>query len=207
MKIGNLELGDFPLLLAPMEDVSDPPFRSVCKINGADLMFTEFISSEGLIRDAEKSVQKLDIYDSERPIGIQIFGDKIESMKQAARIAEAAKVIENVQRDVNIALMNELAMIFNKLNLDTQEVLKAAGTKWNFLQFKPGLVGGHCIGVDPYYLLHKSEESGYKPNLLYSSRKINNSVPSFIVEKTIKLMLEADKKIKDANILIFGYTF
>ena len=90
MKIGNLELGDFPLLLAPMEDVSDPPFRSVCKINGADLMFTEFISSEGLIRDAEKSVQKLDIYDSERPIGIQIFGDKIKSMKQAARIAEAA---------------------------------------------------------------------------------------------------------------------
>ena len=90
MKIGNLELGDFPLLLAPMEDVSDPPFRSVCKINGADLMFTEFISSEGLIRDAEKSVQKLDIYDSERPLGIQIFGDKIESMKQAARIAEAA---------------------------------------------------------------------------------------------------------------------
>lgn len=90
MKIGNLELGDFPLLLAPMEDVSDPPFRSVCKINGADLMFTEFISSEGLIRDAEKSVQKLDVYDSERPIGIQIFGDKIESMKQAARIAEAA---------------------------------------------------------------------------------------------------------------------
>ena len=90
MKIGNIELGDFPLLLAPMEDVSDPPFRSVCKENGADLMFTEFISSEGLIRNAEKSTQKLDIYDSERPIGIQIFGDKIESMKQAASISEAA---------------------------------------------------------------------------------------------------------------------
>lgn len=90
MKIGNIELGDFPLLLAPMEDVSDPPFRSVCKENGADLMFTEFISSEGLIRDAEKSTQKLDIYDSERPIGIQIFGDKIESMKKAASISEAA---------------------------------------------------------------------------------------------------------------------
>ena len=90
MKIGNIELGDFPLLLASMEDVSDPPFRSVCKENGADLMFTEFISSEGLIRDAEKSTQKLDIYDSERPIGIQIFGDKIESMKKAASIAEAA---------------------------------------------------------------------------------------------------------------------
>jgi nifR3 family TIM-barrel protein len=90
MKIGNIELGDFPLLLAPMEDVSDPPFRSVCKQNGADLMFTEFISSEGLIRDAEKSTQKLDIYNSERPIGIQIFGDKIESMKKAASISEAA---------------------------------------------------------------------------------------------------------------------
>ena len=90
MKIGNIELGDFPLLLAPMEDVSDPPFRSVCKENGADLMFTEFISSEGLIRDTEKSIQKLDIYDSERPIGIQIFGDKIESMKKAASISEAA---------------------------------------------------------------------------------------------------------------------
>jgi len=90
MKIGNIELGDFPLLLAPMEDVSDPPFRSVCKENGADLVFTEFISSEGLIRDAEKSTQKLDIYDSERPIGIQIFGDKIESMKKAASISEAA---------------------------------------------------------------------------------------------------------------------
>ena len=91
MKIGNIELGDFPLLLAPMEDVSDPPFRSVCKENGADMMYTEFISSEGLIRDADKSVQKLDIYDSERPIGIQIFGDNIESMREAARISEKAK--------------------------------------------------------------------------------------------------------------------
>ena len=91
MKIGNIELGDFPFLLAPMEDVSDPPFRSVCKENGADMMYTEFISSEGLIRDADKSVQKLDIYDSERPIGIQIFGDNIESMKEAARISEKAK--------------------------------------------------------------------------------------------------------------------
>ena len=123
------------------------------------------------------------------------------------KIAEAAKVVENTQRDVNIALMNELAMMFDKMNIDTNQVLQAARTKWNFLDFKPGLVGGHCIGVDPYYLLHKSEESGYKPNLLYSSRKINNSVASFIVDKTIKLMLEADKKIKDANILIFGYTF
>tara|TARA_B100001250_G_scaffold204660_1_gene175649 strand:+ start:7641 stop:8888 length:1248 start_codon:yes stop_codon:yes gene_type:complete len=123
------------------------------------------------------------------------------------KIAEAAKVVENTQRDVNIALMNELAMMFDKMNIDTHKVLCAANTKWNFLDFKPGLVGGHCIGVDPYYLLHKSEESGYKPNLLYSSRKINNSVAGFIVDKTIELMLAADKSIKNANILICGYTF
>ena len=123
------------------------------------------------------------------------------------KVAEAAKVIENTQRDVNIALMNELAMMFDKMNIDTSEVLEAAKTKWNFLDFKPGLVGGHCIGVDPYYLLHKSEEMGYKPTLLHSSRTINNNVASFIVDKTIKLMIDADKEIKGASVLIMGYTF
>ena len=100
------------------------------------------------------------------------------------KVAEAAKVVENTQRDINIALMNELSMMFDKMNIDTSEVLEAAKTKWNFLDFKPGLVGGHCIGVDPYYLLHKSEEMGYKPTLLHSSRSINNKIASFIVEKT-----------------------
>ena len=123
------------------------------------------------------------------------------------RVAEAAKVVENTQRDVNIALMNELAMMFDKMGIDTLEVLDAAKTKWNFLDFKPGLVGGHCIGVDPYYLLHKSEASGYKPNLLHSSRGINNNVANFIVEKTIQLMIQYDKVVKDSNILILGYTF
>ena len=123
------------------------------------------------------------------------------------KVAEAAKVIENTQRDVNIALMNELAMMFDKMEIDTAEVLRAAKSKWNFLDFKPGLVGGHCIGVDPYYLLHKSEEMGYKPTLLHSSRAINNSVASFIVDKTIKLMIDADKTIKGASVLIMGYTF
>ncbi|MAW21295.1 MAG: Vi polysaccharide biosynthesis protein VipA/TviB [Flavobacteriales bacterium] len=123
------------------------------------------------------------------------------------KVAEAAKVVENTQRDVNIALMNELAMMFDKMHIETTEVLKAAKTKWNFLDFRPGLVGGHCIGVDPYYLLHKSEESGYKPTLLYSSREINNSVASFIVKKTIELMLEAGKIIKGSSILLLGYTF
>ena len=123
------------------------------------------------------------------------------------KIAEAAKVVENTQRDVNIALMNELAMMFDKMNIDTSEVLEAAKTKWNFLDFKPGLVGGHCIGVDPYYLLHKSEEMGYKPTLLHSSRRINNKIASFIVEKTKELLSNTDKVISESSVLILGYTF
>ena len=123
------------------------------------------------------------------------------------KVAEAAKVIENTQRDVNIALMNELAMMFDKMNINTSEVLNTAKSKWNFLDFKPGLVGGHCIGVDPYYLLHKSEEMGYEPTLLHSSRTINNSVAAFVVDKTIKLMIDSDKVIKDSSVLVLGYTF
>jgi len=123
------------------------------------------------------------------------------------KVAEAAKVIENTQRDVNIALMNELAMMFDKMDINTSDVLNAASSKWNFLDFKPGLVGGHCIGVDPYYLLHKSEEMGYNPTLLHSSRTINNSVASFVVDKTIKLMIDAGKLIKDSSVLVLGYTF
>lgn len=123
------------------------------------------------------------------------------------KVAEAAKVIENTQRDVNIALMNELAMIFDAVGINTQAVLEAAGTKWNFIKLTPGLVGGHCIGVDPYYLTHKAEEMGYKPDLILNSRKINNSMGKFIADKTIKLMIDADKKIKKSNVLILGLTF
>jgi len=123
------------------------------------------------------------------------------------KVAEAAKVVENTQRDINIALMNELSMMFDKMNIDTSEVLEAAKTKWNFLDFRPGLVGGHCIGVDPYYLLHKSEEMGYKPTLLHSSRSINNKIASFIVEKTKELLSNTDKVISESSVLILGYTF
>jgi UDP-N-acetyl-D-galactosamine dehydrogenase len=123
------------------------------------------------------------------------------------KVAEAAKVIENTQRDVNIALINELAMIFDTVGIDTKAVLEAAGTKWNFIKLSPGLVGGHCIGVDPYYLVHKAEEMGYKPDIILASRKINNSMGKFIADKTIKLMIEADKKIKGSNVLILGITF
>ena len=111
-------------------------------------------------------------------------------------------MIENTQRDVNIALMNELAMMFDKMGIETAQVLDAAKTKWNFLDFQPGLVGGHCIGVDPYYLTYKSEKSGYIPTLLHSSRKINNSVASFIVDKVMKLMIDANKTIRSASVLI-----
>lgn len=123
------------------------------------------------------------------------------------KVAEAAKVIENTQRDVNIALINELALIFNKLGIDTLEVLEAAGSKWNFLPFRPGLVGGHCIGVDPYYLTHKAQEIGYQPEIILAGRRINDGMGSYVVERLIKLMTQKRIHVVDANILIMGFTF
>ncbi len=123
------------------------------------------------------------------------------------KVAEAAKVIENTQRDLNIALMNELALIFDKLDIDTTEVLEAAGTKWNFLKFKPGLVGGHCIGVDPYYLTHKAEMLGYHPQVVLAGRRINDGMAKFIAEKTVKLMIRAGVNIKAAKVNVLGITF
>ncbi|MDD1622977.1 MAG: Vi polysaccharide biosynthesis UDP-N-acetylglucosamine C-6 dehydrogenase TviB [Methylococcaceae bacterium] len=123
------------------------------------------------------------------------------------RVAEAAKVIENTQRDVNIALINELALIFNKLGIDTEEVLLAAGTKWNFLPFRPGLVGGHCIGVDPYYLTHKAQAIGYNPEVILSGRRINDGMGAYVVSQLIKLMLKKRIQVQDAKVLIMGLTF
>ena len=123
------------------------------------------------------------------------------------RVAEAAKVIENTQRDVNIALMNELAVIFNLMGIDTLEVLEAAGTKWNFLPFRPGLVGGHCIGVDPYYLTHKVETLGYTPEVILAGRRINDRMGSYIAQQTIKQMILAGTMFKGATVLVLGLTF
>lgn len=123
------------------------------------------------------------------------------------KVAEASKVVENVQRDVNIALMNELAMMFDKLDIPIKDVIESAKTKWNFIDFKPGLVGGHCIGVDPYYLIFKSKESGYIPNLINYSRQINNYVPQFIIQKTKDILLEQKKTLNKSQILILGYSF
>ena len=128
---------------------------------------------------------------------------KAESIK----VAEAAKVIENTQRDINIALINELAMIFNKLDIDTEAVLKAAGTKWNFLPFRPGLVGGHCIGIDPYYLTHKAIEVGYHPEIILAGRRLNDNMGSYVVGQISKLMIKKRIHIVDANVLIMGLTF
>ena len=123
------------------------------------------------------------------------------------KVAEAAKVIENTQRDVNIALVNELALIFNKLGIDTEEVLKAAGTKWNFLPFRPGMVGGHCIGVDPYYLTYKAMEVGYNPEMILAGRRLNDNMGSHVASQVIKLMNKKRIQVLDSNVLILGLTF
>ena len=153
-----------------------------------------------------------------------VSGDTPETLEKVARLyeriivpgvhrassikaAEAAKVIENTQRDLNIALMNELSIIFDKLGIDTTEVLEAAGTKWNFLKFKPGLVGGHCIGVDPYYLTHKAEMLGYNPQVILAGRRINDGMGKFIAEQTIKHMIAGGSYIKGAKVNVLGLTF
>ena len=128
-------------------------------------------------------------------------------LASSIKVAEASKVIENTQRDVNIALINELALIFDTMGIDTNDVIEAAATKWNFIKLTPGLVGGHCIGVDPYYLTYKAEELGYKPNLILGARQINNGMGKYIAEQTIKTMIANDKRIKDSNVLILGVTF
>jgi UDP-N-acetyl-D-galactosamine dehydrogenase len=123
------------------------------------------------------------------------------------KVAEAAKVIENVQRDVNIGLINELALLFNKLNIDTEEVLKAAGTKWNFLNFRPGLVGGHCIGIDPYYLTYKAKSVDFHPEIILAGRKINDSMGPYVASSLVKEMVKRDFAIKEAKVLLMGFAF
>lgn len=149
--------------------------------------------------DAEAAEQIARIYDS-----IITAGTYTAS---SIKVAEAAKVIENTQRDLNISLMNELSIIFDKMGIDTKEVLEAAGTKWNFLKFYPGLVGGHCIGVDPYYLLYKSKQLGYDPQVILSGRRINDQMPSFVAKKLVQMLLQYGKNPQAAKVLVMGITF
>lgn len=140
----------------------------------------------------------------------QVYGAVITAgiyKASSIKVAEAAKVIENTQRDINISFMNELSMIFDRMDIDTTEVLAAAGTKWNFLRFFPGLVGGHCISVDPYYLLHKSKELGYDPQVILSGRRVNDAMPGFIAKKMVQLLIQKGKNPKNTKVLIMGTTF
>ncbi|MFH1659335.1 MAG: nucleotide sugar dehydrogenase [Pseudomonadota bacterium] len=165
--------------------------------------------------DKERTVTKIvKVVSGDTPATLdkvkEIYGSVITAGVYAAsniKVAEAAKVIENTQRDLNIALMNELAIIFDKIGIDTLEVLQAAGTKWNFLPFRPGLVGGHCIGVDPYYLTHKAQKLGYHPEVILAGRRINDGMGKFVAEQTIKMLVGAGHPIKDQPIIVLGLTF
>lgn len=165
--------------------------------------------------DKERTITKIvKVVSGDDEATLKTVGDLYESVITAGvhrassiKVAEAAKVIENTQRDLNIALMNELAIIFDKIGIDTLEVLQAAGTKWNFLPFRPGLVGGHCIGVDPYYLTHKAEMLGYHPQVILAGRRINDGMAAYIAQQTIKHMINAGLSIKGAKVLVMGLTF
>jgi len=165
--------------------------------------------------DKERTVTKiLKVTSGSTPDAAKVIDDLYKSVITAGthlaptiKVAEASKVIENSQRDINIAFVNELAKIFNKLEIDTNAVLEAAGTKWNFLPFKPGLVGGHCIGVDPYYLAQKAQESGYYPEIILAGRRINDSMGSFVASEIVKKMVQKDIPVKGAKALLLGFTF
>jgi len=165
--------------------------------------------------DKERTITKIiKVVSGDDEPTLKAVGDLYESVISAGvhrassiKVAEAAKVIENTQRDLNIALMNELAVIFDRMNIDTLEVLEAAGTKWNFLPFRPGLVGGHCIGVDPYYLTHKAEMLGYHPQVILAGRRINDSMAAYIAQQTVKQMINAGSCIKGAKVNVLGLTF
>ena len=165
--------------------------------------------------DKERTITKIvKVVSGDDDTTLQAVGDLYQAVITAGvhrassiKVAEAAKVIENTQRDLNIALMNELAIIFSKIGIDTLEVLKAAGTKWNFLPFRPGLVGGHCIGVDPYYLTHKAEMLGYHPQVILAGRRINDGMAAYIAQQTVKEMINAGSCIKGAKVTVLGLTF
>ncbi len=165
--------------------------------------------------DKERTVTKIvKVVSGDTPETLERVAQVYESVITAGvhrassiKVAEAAKVIENTQRDLNIALMNELALIFHRLGIDTLEVLKAAGTKWNFLPFRPGLVGGHCIGVDPYYLTHKAEKVGYHPQVILAGRRINDGMGKYVAEQTVKEMIRAGFSIRGDDVVVLGLTF
>lgn len=187
-QFSNLKLGDFQLGYSPERIVPGDKVRTLTKIlkivSGSDEETTEEIA--------------------------KVYNHIIEPGTYKAssiKVAEAAKVIENTQRDINISLMNELSIIFDRMNIDTTEVIEAAGTKWNFLKFSPGLVGGHCIGVDPYYLLHKSKQLGYDPQVIASGRRVNDYMSAFVAKRLVQKLIEKGKNPSECKVLVKGVTF
>ncbi|ADO76490.1 nucleotide sugar dehydrogenase [Halanaerobium praevalens] len=182
-----------------------------CGINFKVGYSPERVNPGDKVNTVEKIVKVVSGMDEESLATIaSVYEEIIEAGVHRApsiKVAEASKIIENSQRDVNIAFMNELSMIFDKMNIDTQAVLDAAGTKWNFLNFYPGLVGGHCIGVDPYYLTYRSEELGYISQLILNGRRINDQMSNFVAEKTVKKMIESNVKVNGSTVLVMGLTF
>ena len=215
LKKGDIVIYESTVYPGVTEEICAPVLEKVSKMKFNQDFYCGYSPERINPGDKDRTIKKiLKVTSGSTPETAQIVDELYKTVIDAGthlapsiKVAEASKVIENTQRDVNIALINELAIIFNQMGIDTSEVLAAAGTKWNFIKLAPGLVGGHCIGVDPYYLTFKAEELGYKPNLILAARQINNGMSRYIVDQTLKNMIKAGKLIKDSNVLILGATF
>jgi UDP-N-acetyl-D-galactosamine dehydrogenase len=215
MKKGAIVVFESTVYPGATEEVCIPVLERESAMKWKDEFFVGYSPERINPGDKEHTLTKiLKIVSGDTPATLDTVAQLYETIivpgvhrASSIKAAEAAKVIENTQRDLNISLMNELSIIFDKLGLDTSEVLEAAGTKWNFLAFKPGLVGGHCIGVDPYYLTHKAEMLGYNPQVILAGRRINDGMGKFIAEQTIKQMIAAGSYIKGAKVNVMGLTF
>ncbi len=215
IKKGDIVIYESTVYPGATEEVCIPIIEKISKLTYNIDFFAGYSPERINPGDKEHTVEKiLKVTSGSTPeIGIKVnelYKSVITAgthLASSIKVAEAAKVIENSQRDINIAFVNELAKIFNLLHIDTQAVLEAAGTKWNFLPFKPGLVGGHCIGVDPYYLAQKAQEVGYHPEIILAGRRVNDSMGHYVASEVIKLFVKNDKEIKNAKILVLGITF
>ncbi len=215
LSIGNIVIYESTVYPGVTEEICVPILESVSKLKFNSEFFAGYSPERINPGDKEHRLTNIKKVTSGSTPEVADFVDQLyrniisagTHKASSIKVAEAAKVIENIQRDVNIALINELSLIFNCMDIDTLEVLEAAGTKWNFLPFRPGLVGGHCIGVDPYYLTHKAQEIGYNPEIITSGRRINDGMGPYVAESVIKLMTKKKIHVVDAEILILGFTF
>lgn len=215
LKKGDIVVYESTVYPGATEEDCVPVLESVSGLKCGEDFFVGYSPERINPGDKEHTFTKIKkVVSGQTPQVLEIVADVYASVVTAGvhkaptiKVAEAAKVIENTQRDLNIALMNELAVIFERMGIDTVDVLEAAGTKWNFLPFRPGLVGGHCIGVDPYYLTHKAQKLGYHPEVISAGRRINDSMPTHVVEQTVKRMIQSGVAVKGARVGILGLTF